>query len=266
MVRRLVEDQQVRARACSGARPARVRSPGESRPQAATWSARSPNFASRVRTSAATMRHPSRSDRRGRPRTGAGLVDLADGDVGAQARAARRRALATEEQSQQRRLPCPVGAGDTDPLTGIHLQRHRAELNLPCRTTALSSVATTELDRGAPPIVNSSAHSLRGSATSSRRAIRLSIWRTFCACFSLDSAGLAADLVVIGGLPDRVADSLATTPAACGRVPRGPPSARRTLRSLRGRAGERRHALPGSVEAAVVDRGGAGPGRVQGRG
>jgi hypothetical protein len=45
----------------------------------------------------------------------------------------------------------------------------------PCRNTAELSVDTTELERGAAAIVNSSRHSLRGSSTSSSRAMRLSI-------------------------------------------------------------------------------------------
>ena len=64
---------------------------------------------------------------------------------------------------------------------------------------ASSRVATTELERGALPIVNCSAHSLRGSSTSSRRAIRDSIWRTFWACFSEDSACALRRILSLSG-------------------------------------------------------------------
>ena len=60
-------------------------------------------------------------------------------------------------------------------------------------------MATTELERGALPIVNCSAHSLRGSSTSSRRAIRDSIWRTFWACFSEDSACALRRILSLSG-------------------------------------------------------------------
>lgn len=103
------------------------------------------------------------------------LVDLADGDVRTQTRTTLVGLLAAQEQPQQRGLPCPVGTGDTDSLARVDLKRYRAKDELPCRTTAFSRVATTALDLGAAPIVNSSTHSFRGSTTSSRRAIRLSI-------------------------------------------------------------------------------------------
>ena len=64
---------------------------------------------------------------------------------------------------------------------------------------ASSRVATTELERGAPPIVNCSAHSLRGSSTSSSRAIRDSIWRTFWACFSEDSVCALRRILSLSG-------------------------------------------------------------------
>ena len=57
----------------------------------------------------------------------------------------------------------------------------------PSRTTAASRTATTLDERGAAAMSNCSTHSLRGSSTSSRRAIRDSICRTFWACFSDDS-------------------------------------------------------------------------------
>ncbi len=70
----------------------------------------------------------------------------------------------------------------------------------PRRTTASLSVDTTELDRGAAPIENCSTHSLRGSATSSSRAIRDSICRTLRACFSDDSMLAARRFLSLSGL------------------------------------------------------------------
>ena len=61
-------------------------------------------------------------------------------------------------------------------------------------------VATTALDRGAAPMLNCSTHSLRGSSTSSSRAIRDSIWRTFWACFSDDSVAALRRILSLSGL------------------------------------------------------------------
>ncbi len=73
------------------------------------------------------------------------------------------------------------------------------KVNAPSSAVAWSRVATTELERGALPIVNCSVHSLRGSSTSSSRAIRDSIWRTFWACFSDDSACALRRILSLSG-------------------------------------------------------------------
>ena len=97
-------------------------------------------------------------------------------------------------------LPAPLG-----PVMPI---RRRAStwreagpnVQSPRRTTASLSVDTTELERGAAPIENCSTHSLRGSATSSSRAIRDSICRTLRACFSDDSMLAARRFLSLSGL------------------------------------------------------------------
>ena len=61
-------------------------------------------------------------------------------------------------------------------------------------------MATTELDRGAAPIENCSTHSLRGSSTSSSRAMRDSICRTLRACFSAESMLAARRILSLSGL------------------------------------------------------------------
>ena len=179
-------------RACSNANAALVRSPGDSSLTGRlTWSARNPNFASRVRTSALVKSGTNSSKRSA---SGRGPVKCRrDWSISPIATLALRRAspLSGSRSPNSRRnnvdLPAPLGpvipirspaltCSDTGPRT-----------KSPRRTTASLSVDTTELDRGAEPIVNSRTHSLRGSTTSSSRAIRLSICRTFCACFSLDS-------------------------------------------------------------------------------
>ncbi len=72
-------------------------------------------------------------------------------------------------------------------------------VNPPRVTVASRSVATTALERGACPMVKASSHSLRGSSTSSRRAMRLSIWRTFWPCFSLDSTDALRRILSLSG-------------------------------------------------------------------
>ncbi len=47
---------------------------------------------------------------------------------------------------------------------------------------------------------NCRTHSLRGSSTSSSRAIRDSIWRTFWACFSDDSVAALRRILSLSGL------------------------------------------------------------------
>lgn len=69
----------------------------------------------------------------------------------------------------------------------------------PSRAVAASSVATTELDLGAEATENWSTHSLRGSSTSSMRAMRDSIWRTFWACFSEDSVAALRRILSLSG-------------------------------------------------------------------
>ncbi|MDI2023885.1 hypothetical protein PJL18_04434 [Paenarthrobacter nicotinovorans] len=69
----------------------------------------------------------------------------------------------------------------------------------PWRATTSRKVATTALERGAWPMLNCSCHSLRGSSTSVSRAMRDSIWRTFCACFSDDSTLAARRILSLSG-------------------------------------------------------------------
>ncbi len=69
----------------------------------------------------------------------------------------------------------------------------------PSRQVASLRVATTPLDRGAVAMSKCRTHSLRGSSTSSSRAMRDSIWRTFCACFSDDSVAALRRILSLSG-------------------------------------------------------------------
>ena len=179
-------------RAWSRARDARVRSPGESSSTGRfTWSALRPNLASRVRTSPEAISGTSAS------------TAAASGTVPASSerawsispictldpRAAVPSSGAWRPSSARSRVDLPAPLGPVMPIRSpaFTWRDTGPSVKPPCRKTASLRVATTELERGAAPMVNSSLHSLRGSSTSSRRAMRLSICRTFWACFSLDS-------------------------------------------------------------------------------
>ena len=183
-------------RACSRASAARVRSPGESVSAGRrTWSAVSPNLASRVRTSgvgqsgtSAEKASISCSGPKKRPRAWsispirtAGPRDAVPSSSG------------TRPSSAPSRVDLP------EPLAPVIATRSPQStcrstgpsVNSPRRTTAPRRVATTAPARGAVAISSRSSHSLRGSSTTSSRSIRRSVCLALAACFS-DDARLCA--------------------------------------------------------------------------
>ena len=163
-------------------------------------------------------------------------------------------------------LPAPFGPVIPIRSRALTCRVTGPSVKRPACSTASFSVATTELDRGAGPTLNCSAHSLRGSSTSSSRAIRDSIWRTFCACFSADSTLALRRILSLSGLflialrtPWLAPLALRPGPARPGR-----PSCRRTPRTPPGRAGGPPPARPGTRRSRRRrPRPGAGPGRAR---
>ena len=195
VVGRLVEHQQVHAarlqqrQAGAGALAGRQgRAPG------ATWSDRSPNLASSVRTSAvSTIRQQPAEGVEQRlvaVEQRAGLVDLADHDARAERAGAGIERQPAEQRRQQGGLAGAVGAGDATRSAQSSWRSTGPSVKARRRTTASLSAATTEPDRGAAAICIRSSHSLRGSSTTSRRSIMRCVWRALAACFSVVSARL----------------------------------------------------------------------------
>ena len=198
-------------RCWSRASAARVRSPGESESHGrVTCSPPSPNFASSVRASVGSI-SPTPGRRAAMPAsvgasTGrAGSVraqNTSSSGVGPEKAA---RAWSTRPGS----TPAPVDArpssGSTRPVRSARSVDLPAPLGPPTRTrspasrrretgprrnsprvtTAPSHTATTVPDLGAAATCIRSSHSLRGSATSSRRSIARSVCEIFPACFSV---------------------------------------------------------------------------------
>ncbi len=139
-----------------------------------------------------------------------GLIDLADDDARAERRACPTSgAMRPSSRSSSVVLPEPLG-----PVIATRSGQSICRLTGPSvKSTSLddgvAATATTAPGRGAGAISIRSCHSLRGSATSSRRSISRSVCRALAACFSLRLAPEVADeLVVVGGLAAGVRDAL----------------------------------------------------------
>ena len=146
VVRRLVEEEEVDAsRACSSARCARVRSPGESvdhgRP---TWSAPRPNLASSVRASTgARPVTPTNASSSGvSPCSTRSCPIVPITVVRPSSRAPRSSGSSPSASLEQRRLAAAVAAGDGEPLARDEVEVERAEREVAAPTTAPARRAT----------------------------------------------------------------------------------------------------------------------------
>ena len=204
VVGRLVEDEQVdpaglqqRERRRGSVRPGDSVAGGPMRPGAAP----SPNFASRVRTSAVgqsgtspakasterlARRGTARAPGRPRPPRTPEPSDAPPGRSG-------RRPSSTASSVD---LPPPFGPVTATRSTAVQLQVDGPEAErAPLGRRPPAGVATTSPERGAAAMTNCSAHSLRGSSTTSRRSIIRSVCRALAACFSeLSARKLRTDL------------------------------------------------------------------------
>ena len=249
-----------------------MRSPGESRPTGlATWSALSPNFASRVRTSAGDRSGSCGLERvaerqvLGEP--GAGLVDLADGHRRAEAGACPCRARSRPSRRRSSVvLPAPLGP--VMPIRSRALTCSEAGPNRKSPRCRRRLVEGRD-DRARPG---------RGADAELQHPLlarlldlvepgdpRLHLAHLLGLLLRRLGRGLAADLVVVGALLHRVADAL-RAPLALGARPRRPgrPSCRRTRRTPRARAGGPPRAPRGTSRSRRRTRSpGAGRGRAR---
>src|SRR5690242_8492088 len=179
-------------RACRRASAARVRSPGERLADGRrTWSARSPNLASTVRTSPGTKSGTAAPNA---STSGAGPVNSPRAwSISPTTTPGPRYAEPADSGRRPSRAPSSVDL--PAPLAPVIATRSAQStcrsigpsVNGPRWTTAPRSAATTVPARGAAAISIRSSHSLRGSSTTSSRSMSRSVWRALAACFSVAS-------------------------------------------------------------------------------